>query len=190
MIYIPNLITSLRIALVPCLIVVLQDQQFLLALLIFLVAGISDALDGFVAKHFNVETRLGAILDPIADKALLVSTYVMLTLAQAVPFWLTVTVVFRDVLIVVGYLVMILFFNQITTQQIRTTPLLVSKVNTFLQIVFVVLVLVNLTWSLDLTLSITLFAYAVFATSVSSGAAYVAIAARGIARANDVGNSA
>ena len=139
MIYIPNLLTLARIGLVPLLIVLLQEQQFLWSLIVFITAGVTDALDGYIAKRFNAQTRLGAILDPLADKALLVSSYVMLSLLELIPFWLMVVVVFRDVLIISGYLIMSMFFG---SPEMR--PLRVSKVNTFLQITFIVIVLAAL----------------------------------------------
>ena len=97
--YIPNLITVLRIAAAPVLVLLLDSQAYNLALIVFLAAGISDALDGFIAKSFNFESEFGAILDPVADKILLVSSFVMLTLLGHLPFWLLVIVGFRDILI-------------------------------------------------------------------------------------------
>ena len=103
--YLPNMITLLRMAFVPLLILVLKDHRYLEALWVFLIAGISDGLDGYIAKRFGFVSQLGAILDPLADKILLVSAYVMLALLAFVPFWLVLVVTFRDVVIVGGYLV-------------------------------------------------------------------------------------
>lgn len=169
-IYVPNLLTLARIAMVPYLVVLLQQQSYSLALIVFIVAGVSDGVDGYIAKKYNAKTKLGAILDPLADKALLVSSYVMLSIMQLIPFWLVVTVVFRDIIIIAGYLIMEMFFGTVTMQ-----PLRVSKVNTVVQITFVILMLTSLAWSLDLSLLIKLVAYLVFLTSVVSGAAYVYI---------------
>ncbi|MEO0368815.1 MAG: CDP-alcohol phosphatidyltransferase family protein [Pseudomonadota bacterium] len=168
--YIPNLLTLGRIALVPWLVVLLQKQQFGLSLLVFVVAGVSDALDGYIAKRYNARTQLGAILDPLADKALLVSSFVMLSLLDIIPFWLMVVVVFRDLVIIGGFLIMFLLFGAIKMQ-----PLMVSKVNTCLQIAFILLVLTGLAANLDLNLWQDLLAYAVLVTSVWSGLAYVSI---------------
>jgi len=126
MIYVPNLLTLARIGLVPWLVVLLQQQQFVLSLIVFFVAGVTDALDGFIAKRFNAQTYLGSLLDPLADKGLLVSSYIMLSLIGVIPFWLMVIVVFRDLIIVGGYLLMVLFFGSVKMQ-----PLIVSKINTF-----------------------------------------------------------
>ena len=93
--YIPNLLTVLRLALVPVFIVVVYEQDYGNALLIFIFAGMTDGADGFIAKRFDCESRLGALLDPVADKCLLMSAYGMLTWLGAIPFWLTVTVIFQ-----------------------------------------------------------------------------------------------
>ena len=170
MIYIPNILTIARIGLVPWLIVLLQAQQYTMALVVFVVAGLSDALDGFIAKRFNAQTQLGAILDPLADKALLVSAYVMLSIMGLVPFWLMIVVVFQDLVIVGGYLIMRSFFDSIEMK-----PLLVSKLNTFVQITFIVTVLFMLSGDFDLTAILQGLSYLVFATSVVSGSAYVYI---------------
>lgn len=170
MIYIPNLLTLMRIGLVPWIVVLLQQQQFGLSLCVFIVAGVSDGLDGFIAKRFNAESVFGAILDPIADKALLVSTFIMLAVMELIPFWLVVAVVFRDLVIVGGYLLLSIFF-----ESVKISPLKISKVNTFLQIAYIVIVLAALAWQLDLSLFLTVLNYSVLISSVISGLAYVVI---------------
>jgi len=169
-IYVPNILTIIRIGLVPWLLVLLQAEQYSLSLGIFVIAGVTDGLDGFIAKRFNAQTKLGALLDPLADKALLVSTYIMLSIMQFVPFWLMVVVVFRDLVIVGGYLIMRLFFDSIKVQ-----PLFVSKVNTFVQITFIILVLVSLSGNFNFSTLLTILSYAVLTTSIISGSAYVYI---------------
>ena len=170
MIYIPNLLTLMRIGMVPWLVVLLQNQQFSLSLIVFVVAGLTDALDGFIAKRFNAQTYLGSLLDPLADKGLLVSSYIMLSVLGLIPFWLMVTVVFRDVIIVGGYLLMVLFFGSVKMQ-----PLIVSKVNTFTQIAYIVFVLLALAMNSDFSAIQPILSYTVLATSVISGLAYVYI---------------
>ena len=170
MIYIPNLLTLMRIGMVPWLVVLLQNQQFALSLIVFVVAGLTDALDGFIAKRFNAQTYLGSLLDPLADKGLLVSSYIMLSVLGLIPFWLMVTVVFRDVIIVGGYLLMVLFFGSVKMQ-----PLIVSKVNTFTQIAYIVFVLLALAMNSDFSAIQPILSYTVLATSVISGLAYVYI---------------
>ena len=168
MIYIPNLLTLIRIGLVPWVVVLLQQQEFGFALSVFIIAGLTDALDGYIAKRFNAQTFLGAVLDPVADKALLVSTYIMLAVMELIPFWLVVAVVFRDLVIVGGYLLMLLLF-----ESVKIAPLFISKVNTFLQIAYIVLVLGALAWPLDLSLFLPVLNYSVLTTCILSGLAYV-----------------
>lgn len=170
MIYIPNLLTLVRIGLVPWLVVLLSEHQYMWSLIVFLVAGLSDALDGFIAKHFNAQTKLGALLDPVADKALLVSSYVMLSSLDAIPFWLMVVVVFRDVIIVGGYLIMEIFFDSVEMQ-----PLKISKINTVTQIGYIAVILTMLTWSIEMSALLPMLEIFVLLTSVYSGAAYVYI---------------
>jgi len=103
-----NQLTMLRMAMVPALILLALDRRFTWALVVFVVAGLTDALDGYIARHGHQSTTLGAMLDPIADKLLTGSTYAVLTWSVAVdcpmPIWLTVTLIFRDVMLVVGVL--------------------------------------------------------------------------------------
>src|SRR5580765_5353472 len=99
---IPNLITLARIILVPVVVWAIADGQLRLAFLLFLAAAISDGVDGFLAKRFGMKTELGAYLDPLADKVLIVSIYVTLGIVDALPRWLVILVVSRDLLIVGG----------------------------------------------------------------------------------------
>ena len=169
-IYVPNLLTLARIGLVPWLVVLLQKQEFTLSLIVFIVAGVTDALDGFIAKRFNAETYLGSLLDPLADKGLLVCCYIMLSVMELIPFWLMVAVVFRDVVIVGGYLLMVLFFGSV-----KMAPLMVSKVNTFAQIAYIIFVLGALAVQYDLSKIQPVLSYTVLFTSMVSGLAYVYI---------------
>src|SRR5690349_2831535 len=101
----PNLITMARILCVPLIVWTITAGHMLPAFLLFLLAGISDAVDGFLAKRFNMATELGAVLDPLADKALIVSIYVALGFTETLPRWIVILVVSRDILIVGGFLV-------------------------------------------------------------------------------------
>ncbi len=163
-----NTITATRIALAPVLILLLKGEDYLHALVVFLIAGISDTLDGLVAKRFNQITRLGAILDPAADKILLVSAYVMLTYLGQIPFWLMLSVAFRDLLIVGGYL---LYTSLVRSVQMR--PSLLSKLNTFMQIALVVAILAQQAGLMPLASLVQGLIYVVFATTVSSGLHYL-----------------
>ena len=164
----PNLITLARIALVPLLIITLDQQQYRAALAIFLVAGLSDGLDGFIAKRFHCATRLGGILDPMADKILLVGAYVMLTVLGHIPFWLMLVVAFRDLLIVGGYLVYTSMYGPV---QMRPSGL--SKFNTLAQIVLVVVVLVQEAIGYGYPNLVDVLVYAVLITTIVSGAHYL-----------------
>src|SRR6202012_3106116 len=98
----PHIITVLRILLVPVVIWAITSQQMAIAFSVFLIAGVSDAVDGFLAKLFGMQSELGAHLDPLADKVLIVSIYVALGITEAIPRWLVILVVSRDLLIVGG----------------------------------------------------------------------------------------
>lgn len=140
----PNLITMARILCVPLIVWTITAGHMLPAFLLFLLAGISDAVDGFLAKRFNMATELGALLDPIADKALIVSIYVALAFTEAVPRWLVILVVSRDILIVGGFLVAMLMDRPMA---VRPHP--VSKLNTVAQIVLAGTVLGSLGLNFD-----------------------------------------
>jgi len=164
--HLPNMVTLARIALVPVLILLLKSQDYTSGLVVFVIAGASDALDGYLAKRLNLQSRLGAILDPVADKLLLVSAYVMLAVLEHIPFWLVLVVVFRDMFIVGGYM---LYTSHAGPVKMR--PSILSKLNTFMQIALVAVILAQqaagITWPLAETL-----VYVVLATTVASGAHY------------------
>jgi len=136
---IPNLITLGRILLVPVVVWAITAGEMRIAFLLFLAAGISDAVDGFLAKRFGMTTKLGAYLDPLADKAMLVSIYVALGIIEAIPRWLVILVVSRDIMIVSAVIVSWLFDKPIPMK-----PLMVSKLNTVAQVAFAALVLASL----------------------------------------------
>jgi cardiolipin synthase (CMP-forming) len=136
---IPNIITLGRILLVPFIVWAIASNQMEIAFTIFIVAGVSDAVDGFLAKRFDMASELGALLDPLADKALLVSIYVALGIWGAVPRWIVILVVSRDIMIVGAVIVSWLFGKPIPMK-----PLMVSKLNTVAQVAFAALVLAAL----------------------------------------------
>ncbi|MCF8142456.1 MAG: CDP-alcohol phosphatidyltransferase family protein [Deltaproteobacteria bacterium] len=133
---IPNLITTLRIILVPIFIIYLINERFLEALTVFVLAGLSDGIDGLLARLLNQKSRLGAFLDPLADKFLLIAAFVVLAFRGFIPAWLAVTVITRDILILLGVLILFL-----TKQNIVIHPSIVSKITTCLQLGTVFLVL-------------------------------------------------
>lgn len=140
----PNLITMARILSVPLIVWAITSGHVLPAFLLFLAAGISDAVDGFLAKRFNMSSELGALLDPVADKALIVSIYVSLGISEALPRWVVILVVSRDILIVGGFLLALLMDRPMA---VRPHP--VSKLNTAAQIVLAGLVLASLGFKFD-----------------------------------------
>jgi cardiolipin synthase len=164
----PNLITLARLALAPAFVLVLIDGDYVAALVIFAVAGVSDGLDGLIAKRFHYESRLGAILDPAADKILLVSAYVILTVLGHLPVWLVVVVAFRDLLIVGGYL---LYTSMYGPVHMRPSPL--SKLNTFMQLALVVAVLLEQAAAKYFPTATQALIYAVSLTTVASGVHYL-----------------
>ena len=133
---IPNLITVVRLILVPVAIDALLAERYDVAFWVFLIAGVSDGIDGWIARRFDQRSELGAYLDPIADKALLVSIFVTLGLVGVLPVWLVILVVSRDILIVGGVLL-----SWMLGSAVPIRPLLVSKANTTVQIAFAALVL-------------------------------------------------
>jgi cardiolipin synthase len=173
----PNLISLGRLLLVPLAIWLILGGRYGAAFWVFTIAGVSDALDGFIAKHFDRRTRLGALLDPVADKALLVSVYVTLGLAHQLWTSLVIIVVFRDVVIIGGFLLI-----QAFAVPKKYDPLYISKINTGLQIALVAFVLARLGLGADASGIDVALSYAVIATTVLSGLSYVVRWARILAR--------
>ncbi|MGB5734679.1 MAG: CDP-alcohol phosphatidyltransferase family protein [Thiohalocapsa sp.] len=134
----PNVISTLRLVAVVPVIHLLVSERYGWALLVFLIAGISDGVDGFLAKHYGWQTSLGGILDPLADKALLISCYLVLGTMGLIPLWLTLAVLFRDLVIVSGG---VLYHHLI--EDVQATPTRLSKLNTVVQIVLVVAVIAD-----------------------------------------------
>src|SRR6266850_2530324 len=132
----PNLITLARLLSVPLAIWLIFDDRYGAAFWVFIGAGVSDALDGYIAKRFDRRTRLGALLDPTADKALLAGVYVSLWLAGQLPFWLVGLVILRDLLIVAGFAVI-----HATAAPKQFDPIYISKINTLVQLILIGFVL-------------------------------------------------
>ncbi len=166
---IPNLITLGRILLVPIVVWAIASGTMWIAFVLFLVAGVSDAVDGFLAKRFHMTTELGAYLDPLADKALIVSIYLTLGINGLIPRWLVIMVVSRDILIVGG-----IMLSWVMGNPLKIKPLLVSKLNTVAQILFACVVLGSLGFDIQMdTLQVVLMGL-VAALTLLSVAAYVA----------------
>lgn len=166
--HIPNIISMLRILLVVPVVMYLLQERFVAALVLITVAGASDGLDGFLAKRYGWITWLGSILDPIADKLLLISCFVTLGWLDLLPMWLVIAVLARDAAILAGALAYHFLYGQY-----EMAPTTVSKLNTLMQIVLVLVVVFSLgvmavpDWSLEALV------YIVLTTTVISGVDYV-----------------
>ena len=164
----PNVITIARILLVPLAIWLIVTGQFLLAFLTFLAAGISDGVDGFIARRYNLKTELGAYLDALADKLLLVSIYMTLGFLKVLPAWLVILVASRDVLIVGAVLL-----SMLMERPVRIRPHMVSKVNTTVQIILAGAVLALLGFEREPGPMILVGQFVVAGFTVASGALYM-----------------
>jgi cardiolipin synthase len=153
---------------VPIIVYLMIAGAFLPAFWLFILAGISDGIDGFVAKRFHMQTELGAYLDPVADKALLVSIFVTLGVGKQLPVALVLLVVSRDILIIGAVLL-----SWLLERRVEMAPLMVSKVNTTLQIMLAGAVLANHGFNLHMQMSISALIVAVSIFTIWSGASYM-----------------
>jgi cardiolipin synthase (CMP-forming) len=164
--FIPNFICIVRIVLIIPIVYLLWNEDYLLSLFLIAVAGLSDYLDGFLAKRNNWRSELGAILDPTADKLLLISLFITLYRMNLIPYWLTVTVILRDAMIIFGLSLYRYFIGKP-----KILPSKISKVNTFVQIIFVLLVIAGQITQIFYVPTI-IFGSTVFVTSILSGVDY------------------
>ena len=164
---IPNLITAFRIILAPVFVIYLINDRLDSALVIFLICMISDGIDGMVARLFNQKSRLGAYLDPLADKTLLVTAFVLLGVRGYLPSWLTVTAIARDVMILLGVLVF-----HLNRMEIRIRPSAVSKLNTCFQFITLSVVLLKGSVLLPAAVYVALY-YGTAALTIISGLHYM-----------------
>jgi cardiolipin synthase (CMP-forming) len=171
--HIPNVISSIRILLVAPIAVSLIHQQFLITMALFGVAALSDAADGFLAKRNGWQSDLGAVLDPAADKLLLVTVFIGLAYMKLVPLWLMVAAVARDAIIVSGALLYRICFGTLSVR-----PSVVSKFNTLCQAAYIMGVVGREQLSLPPAWMVTLLGALVFVTVMVSGMDYVLIYGR------------
>ncbi len=167
--WLPNAVTLARLLAVPVAVYLLSEEAYGAAFWVFVLAGLSDALDGFLAKRLGAVSRFGAYLDPLADKALLVAIYVTLGVMGQIADWLVMLIVFRDVLIVGGAL----FYHTLTGRGFTVRPLKISKLNTVAQIVLAGVVLGKLGMGVQIPWLKEALVYLVAVTTFASGAAYV-----------------
>ena len=166
--HIPNILTAFRLLLVPPVVMLMLKDEFLPALVLFAVAGFSDALDGFLARRYHWTSRIGGLMDPLADKLLMVSSYITLGWLGLIPSWLVALVILRDLVIVTGAII----YNA-RIEQVEATPSIVSKLNTLAQILLVLSVLFSQAvvelpvWWIDTLI------YSVLVTILWSGFGYV-----------------
>ena len=166
--WLPNAISLLRIALVAPILVLIIDGQYGFALALCFVAGFSDGVDGYLAKRFDWHTRIGALLDPIADKFLVAGTFMTLVYTGHIPLWLGALVIFRDVVIVGGATA----YNFLI-RPVEGEPTRISKLNTALQLLFLVFVLSRAAFGWPDQITITVLGASIVVTVVISGIDYV-----------------
>lgn len=171
--HIPNVISSIRILLVAPIAVTLIDHQFVITMALFGVAALSDAADGFLAKRNGWQSELGAVLDPAADKLLLVTVFIALAYMKLVPLWLMVAAVARDAIIVSGALLYRICFGALSVR-----PSVVSKFNTLCQAAYIMAVVGREQFSLPPAWMVTVLGALVFVTVMVSGMDYVLIYGR------------
>jgi len=166
--WLPNAISLLRIALVVPILLFIFKGHYAWALALFFIAGFSDGIDGYLAKRFDWHTRLGALLDPVADKLLVAGTFITLAYTQHIPVWLAAVVITRDVVIIGGATA----YNFLV-KPVEGEPTRISKLNTVLELLLLLFVLsrAGFNWPADIT--ITILGAAVLVTVVISGVDYV-----------------
>ena len=168
---IPNIISIMRIVLVLPVVLLLLAHAYLYALILFFIAGLSDGVDGFLARYYGWQSRLGSILDPLADKLLLVFCYLTLGWLGHFPWWLVTAVIVRDLVIVIGT-----GLYHWLIEEVEMAPTLVSKLNTLMQISLIILVLIDLAGIVTVSAGlISWMFYGTLLTIIVSGVQYVAM---------------
>ncbi len=166
--WLPNAISIARIVMVAPILFYIVDEQYAPALLLFFIAGFSDGVDGYLAKRFDWHTRIGALLDPLADKLLVGGTFITMFLGGLVPVWLAVLVILRDVVIIGGATA----YNFLV-RPVEGEPTRISKLNTALQLLFIVFVLSHEGFGWPDQITITVIGAGVLVTLIVSGIDYV-----------------
>jgi cardiolipin synthase len=166
---IPNLITVFRLVLVPFVVLMILQGRWGAAFAAFVVAGVSDGVDGWIARRFDMRSEFGAFIDPLADKALLVSIYVTLAVVGVLPDWVTVVVVSRDVIMMMAIMV-----SWLMHKPMEIRPMFIGKMNTAAQIGFAILVLATKAFAIAPATWIDVGMVVVVALTILSGGAYLA----------------
>jgi cardiolipin synthase (CMP-forming) len=171
--YLPNLVTCIRFILIGPILWALLKKYYPLAFYLFLIAGLSDGLDGFLARFFGWTSQFGALMDPLADKLLLMSSFMVLAYLKQIPFWLMVFVISRDLWIMGGALI-----YRYCVGPLNYKPVWISKLNTFFQLVLVTLLLIKLAFYRLPDILISYLIEAVFVTTLLSFIQYTWVWAR------------
>ena len=164
----PNILSLIRLIFVPITVWLLLEELYGFAFFIFIFCCLTDGLDGYIAKKFGLVTNLGRILDPIADKALLMSVFLTLGFEGFMESWIVIAAIFRDSLIIFGSILLYLFYNEY-----KIRPIFISKINTLFQFLLAALIISNLAFKLFFVDVIYLLEIVVGITIIVSGAAYV-----------------
>jgi len=179
----PNWLTTLRILLIPVFVTLLVYRRAGLALMVFCLASLTDMLDGYIARVQGLQTRLGAFLDPVADKLLLTSGFVTLTWLKVIPFWITAVVVSRDVVLSIGVLV-----NHVAGGTVHPAPTWVGKMSTVFQMVTVLAAMASVYFQLVPPFVTTLLAWVTAGFTITSGMQYIAMGLRELETHHSVGD--
>jgi cardiolipin synthase len=171
--FLPNLLTISRILFIVPVCYFLLDFNFLPALYFLIIAGLSDGLDGYLARRFQWQTRLGSLLDPAADKLMVVCCFTALAWIQAIPLWLFVIIILKDITVVTGA---VIYHYLIGAYEFSAT--LISKLNTFLQIVFLVISVAKLHFTNIPQVLVSILMYGMLVTTVVSLLNYVFVWSR------------
>jgi cardiolipin synthase len=165
--HLPNVLTALRLAAAPLTAYLILSGEGFAALIVFVLAGLSDALDGFLARRFSLTTQFGGLLDPAADKLLMLLVLLALSANQAVPLWLAVLIIGRDIAIVLA-----LAIAFILSLPLRIQPLLIGKISTVVQVCYIALLLLLGAFGLDLPQVTQAAAVVTGAVTLTSWAGY------------------
>lgn len=164
----PNILTILRIILIIPFVIMIIDGRFKAGFYILLAAGFTDALDGYLARRYSWSSKIGGILDPVADKLLMISAYFVLSMSELLPWWISVLVICRDLMIVAGATTYYFWIEKISA-----SPTLLSKLNTVLLVLLVLMALGNAIWPMLSIETINMMIWSVATLSILTGIQYV-----------------
>lgn len=167
---VPNIITVLRFIAVPIIVYLMLIDSWSAAFWLFVAAGISDGVDGIIARRFNQQSEIGAYLDPIADKMLLVAVFVILAVNSTIPLWIVLLMVARDILIIIAVII-----SSVMGAELKIAPIMVSKATTVAQIALAAYVFAAQAWVFDTGIVGQILIYSTAALTLASAAAYAVL---------------